>query len=276
MFQVVRVFVMVFVVTCGANSRSQEPDSGASAKVERAERLEFMRQRVNGISAIGPSDEPYQINDTPLLRYNDATRGILDASLWRLGKFGRPATILVLEIYATTAQYELTGTSDLPKAVSTGNWRWTPRKTNFTWTEIPGSGKPGTASRARRPQMKQLAHAFEASEEWRGETYHLRLMPQPIHRYEDAENGILDGAVFVWAHGTNVEILMLIEARKRENTVSHWVAGFSRLAAAALKVKYRNQAFWSSPSTSGSPNGEYFFRTDRLTPNERAAFTSTD
>ena len=98
-------------------------------------------------------------------------------------------------------------------------------------------------------------------------------MPQPIHQYEDDANGVLDGAIFVLSHGTNVEILMTIEARQEKDGTRHWEAGFSRLASASLSVSYRDKAFWSAPSNmSVGASNSYYYRMARLTPDEQSVF----
>ena len=99
-------------------------------------------------------------------------------------------------------------------------------------------------------------------------------MPQPIHYYEEPAKRITDGAVFVWAHGTNVEILMYLEARIDEDSKPFWAAGFSRLAAAKLDVTFMKAEFWSSPASGGNRTHAYFFTGNDLTENERAAFDS--
>ena len=60
--------------------------------------------------------------------------------------------------------------------------------------------------------MKQIARNLDVSETWDGQTYQLRLMPQPIISYEDED--VVDGSIFVLAHGTNAELLAIVEARR--------------------------------------------------------------
>ena len=238
--------------------------------------MEFMRARAAELKGVGEEDEEYLFSEEPILRYNDTARGVIDATVWALGREGRPRAVLVLESYqATSIQYELTTAAEPPKYVQARTWRWSPRQSGFAWKTIPDASPPREARTVRRRQIKQLAQDFAASEEYRGQTYHLRLMPQPIHEYEDEERGVLDGAVFVWAHGTNVEILMFLEAQREEGSPPYWTAGFSRLASASLDVKYRDQDFWSSPEQpGGTPTTPYYFRSDPVRPEERAAFAA--
>jgi hypothetical protein len=180
----------------------------------------------------------------------------------------------VFEVYgAQFVQYELTAVADPPILVKTAAFQWAPRATPFIWSKIPDQAAPHARENIRRQQIKQAAQEFSASEQWRGQTYQLRMMPQPILQYEDKENGVISGAVFVWAHGTNVEVLMFVEARREKDASNRWVAGFSRLAAASLDVDYKGQDFWNSPeNVTANQTSSYFFQTDPVTDGEREAF----
>ena len=87
--------------------------------------------------------------------------------------------------------------------------------------------------------MKELARRFKAFEFFqpRGsdslERYELRLLPQPIHRYADASAGLLDGALFVIAYGTNPEVVLVIEANGKEKTQPVWTFALARIAGEA-------------------------------------------
>ena len=87
-----------------------------------------MRERIESLKAIGPVGENYEFSKYPLLRYSDADRDVMDASLWAIGHKGRPNAVAVLEIYGdNTIQFEFTATSELPKSVQGNSWRWEPR-----------------------------------------------------------------------------------------------------------------------------------------------------
>jgi hypothetical protein len=257
-----------------AGQEFKEPDV---AKELREKRMDLMRNRVAALSAVGPAEEKPEFSEKPLLRYSDTTRDIVDATVWGLGRKGRPRAILVLEVYGGTyVQYELTAIADPPRLVRSARFQWTPRAPQFTWLKVPAKDPPHATQSVRLRQIKQAAQQFTASETWRGQTYQLRMMPQPILQYEDQEQGVLEGAVFVWAHGTNVEILMMLEARQGEGDAMHWVAGFSRLAAASLDVDYNSQDFWTSPENlTANQSSPYFFHSEPPSAEESAAFAPT-
>jgi hypothetical protein len=139
--------------------------------------------------------------------------------------------------------------------------------------KLEGEVPPHATRSIRRRQITQAAEKFSASEEWRGQTSQLRLMPRPILQYEDQEKGVIEGAVFVWAHGTNVEILMYLEARQGEDGAKHWVAGFRRVSGADLHVDYNGQDFWNDVrGMRRSQDYSYYAPRESLTVAEREAF----
>jgi hypothetical protein len=252
------------VACCGQDS-SELPDRDSDTGP-----IKLMQQRASALKVTGAS-EKLAFAAEPILRYSDPPRGIVDASVWRLGKDGRPRAVLVLEIYnGRSIQYEFTAVADPPKAVKVTTWQWNPAQTDYAWVTIPVESVP-EEKRLRDRQIKQLARDFTASEEYRGQTYQLRLMPRPLYQYTDSENGVLEGAVFAWAHGTNVEILMFVESRrKKEDAPPYWSAGFSRLGSASLTVKFQDRDFWSSPTRDRpTQRDSYYYRMETLQPQER-------
>ena len=102
--------------------------------------------------------------------------------------------------------------------------RWTPQKPGVVFQEIPGAPAPAGDEAARLRQMHDLAKRFSATEFWdvTSQHYPLRLLPHPIDRYQDAASGLIDGAIFMFANGTNPEALLLIEASRRGNGPPKW------------------------------------------------------
>ena len=65
--------------------------------------------------------------------------------------------------------------------------------------------------------MRSLAREFNGrSLSDQGQAWELRLLPQPLYRYESTDPDVLDGALFtlVSSAGTDPEIILLLEARK--------------------------------------------------------------
>ena len=250
---------------CLAQQANETPDTE-----NRGRSLNLMQQKVSALETTGQGTK-IAFGTTPILRYNDVPRRITDASVWKLGPEGRPRAILVLEIYSgRSLQYELTAGADPPERVNANAWDWSPKPSNYQWVTIPVDAIAGD-ERLQKRQLKQLVRGFTASEEYRGQRYALRLMPTPLDEYTDPEQGVVAGAVFAWAHGTNVELLMFVEFRRSKAKKLSCAAGFSRLGSASLDVKFQEQAFWNAPSAMRPTRSDpYYFQMETLSTDERA------
>ena len=126
-------------------------------------------------------------------------------------------------------------------ATITGEWAWEPDKPGLSPLPLPKAPLPSADEPKRLRQLKEQARRFKAFEYFSPrkeapiERYELRLLPQPILRYNEPESGLIDGALFFMAYGRNPEIVIAIEAN-REGTSTSWNYAFARIARAKLHV----------------------------------------
>ena len=210
-------------------------------------RLGEMKRRITELEISGDKSKP-KFATEPLFRYSDPTRGVTDATMWRLGEKGRPAAILILENYRTSKlpwSYELTITSDnVPTSIASPGWKWHPDPKHHQWLRIQDVEPPSAQATRRTQQEKQLVRNFRTTEEWESKTFELRLLPKPIATYADEKNGILNGSIYVFAHGTNSELLLLLEAAK-ESGSTFWRVSFVRAGSARFEVRFDGKIFWN-------------------------------
>ena len=102
----------------------------------------------------------------------------------------------------------------------------------LTMRPLEGAGRPAETPAARLGQMRQFTRRFKVTESYQDVTVECRLLAQPIDRYLDEGAGIVDGALFAFANGTNPEIGVLLEADK-----DRWTYGLARISAAESKVE---------------------------------------
>ena len=106
--------------------------------------------------------------------------------------------------------------------------------------------KPSGPKQRLRSQAKTIAREFQAFEIWNNDNqteeqrYQLRLLPTPIHEYDDPEKGIFSGSIFVLSYGSNPELVMVLEALK-----DGWRCGFGRLGHAKATVQHDDKEFYS-------------------------------
>jgi hypothetical protein len=152
--------------------------------------------------------------------------------------------------------YELLALAEGVSVEMHDGWKWSP-KSALKMTPFAGAPRPADGDVRRLSQMKSLVEQFSISEEYGGETYELRLLPRPIYRYQDEDDGLIDGALFNFAHGTNPEILAVIECRK-EDSGPVWSYGFLPLAGAGVTARLDGKIVWSKEPTRESKAQELY------------------
>lgn len=133
-------------------------------------------------------------------------------------------------------------------AVTTGDgWRWSPEKAGLRLSEFEGASAPSNKAALRLTQMKSLAGEFEIVQIGHDKTrYPLRFMPRAIRRYDDKSSGLIDGAMFVYAWGTNPETIVVVECQQRGGRTA-WLYGFLPLTVARVEAKLDEQSVWTRP-----------------------------
>ncbi|AMV20845.1 hypothetical protein [Planctomyces sp. SH-PL14] len=239
---------------------STSPTSEAEAKIRVA------TQHITQCEATLATGKPLDRIEKPLITYGDPVRQNDNGTLWAWGRAGRPKCFL--ELYQSDENrgfwihaVSLTST-DLVEMRAPLSPRWTPKAAAFK--PAPITGPPiGDSERVRLRQMKEIAGRLKAHEFWDPDNsrYELRLLIQPVHRYADPAAGILDGTVFVFAHGTNPEILVLIEATGPEPASATWKLAAARMGSAELHLSLGDEEVWSAPRTPnvvGRPEDPYW------------------
>lgn len=203
---------------------------------------EYLQSVIDSMRAkrVTEKDKALRPRQAPLLKYSDSARGYPACGVWRLGDAGRPKALVSLE-------YWLRGETNEPRLMfefvsfSKDKFELKAEKDGTTWradgtgpdfVTLPGAPKPAASEKQRLIQMRGLARRFTASEKHMGEFATLRLLPQPIDRYDDAKQGILDGATFVFVYGTNPEVAMLLECEG-----DNWRYALMRMSWAETVVK---------------------------------------
>jgi hypothetical protein len=239
------LLVLIAMIYCVAQSLSA--DDGAE-KVRQA-RLQEMRRRAEELKleAGEVSIRPMKLHGEPLLRFDDPTRAFADGTLWAWVERGRPHALVSVERYEKVWAYELISLTTEPLSLKTPlGQTWQPSEAPFTEKSLP-EAKLGASANARRQQARQLARDFEMAEYVGPDDSRtvLRLIPRPIYEYADEKSGLLHGSMFVFANGTNPEVLLLVEATKSDDA-GGWQFGCAPLSTARLEAKLGDRVQWES------------------------------
>lgn len=239
-----------------AAQEQEKPTKETPKKTADSIVLHRMRRRAQSLvlqTPVGAGRDGVPLQDEPLLHYSDPGGITTDATIWAWGKSGRPlalAAIFYEKLSPDTEKWscELTTLADDTLRVkSKTGWQWRPSKSDITLQPAPGGPVPAETPRRRARQMNEIARRFSVSETFSAErTDQLRLMPRALYRYADTEHGLIDGALYAFANGTNPEVLLVIEARSRRDGAI-WQYGFARLGAAQLQAMLDDKLVWQRP-----------------------------
>jgi hypothetical protein len=129
---------------------------------------------------------------------------------------------------------------------------WTPRAPGIELAPIPGAPAPARAAPQRLSQIRTLTHNFSVStKDHEGQRWELRLLTQALYRYQSTDPDVLDGAVFgfVTSAGTDLEALLVIEARKTAgNAESAWHYAIARFTDLELWGRHRGEQVFHEPT----------------------------
>lgn len=123
---------------------------------------------------------------------------------------------------------------------------------NSTWKPTAGltlqplseSSKPEATPAKRLLQMRAIGREFGGhAVDWRKQRWELRLLPQPLYRYEKPPKGMIDGALFALVSnaGTDPEVFLLLEARE-----TGWHYALLRFADSSLYVTRNGKEIWTA------------------------------
>lgn len=185
----------------------------------------------------------------PVLRWSNPNVGEIHGNvfLWTAGqrpvaigslfKWFSPHTHTSHEFMSLTEQ-KLTAAYDEKEV-------WVTKQPGLAFVPLKGAEAPADSVTRRLAQMRQLARRFTGHETTReGENHELRLLSQPIYRYEAPKEKVVSGGVFSFVMGTDPEIVLLLEARGQKPA---WQFAAARLQNCGMQLKFDGKEIWSVP-----------------------------
>jgi hypothetical protein len=236
-----------------APSASQEVAADKEKeKVEQSERLDLMK---NSLKIYEFKSEPdgkvMKLEAEPLLRWNNPVSGVRDGAVFIWIAEGRPqAAVQVFQLKDGLWLHEFQSLSveRFQATTSDGRQVWSSSRAGIEMKPAPDAPVPAKTDRQRLTQMYAIAKEYTAIDDFEDKQsrWELRLLPKPIYRYAAADQGILDGALYAFAHGTDPEVFALIEARETAKG-TEWQVGLAPMTAYAVEVSRKDKAVWNAP-----------------------------
>ncbi len=197
--------------------------------------------------------KPLELRSRPILKWDNPEREDLHGALYAWQQKGRPCVLGSVFTYEyagkTWCRHEML--SIAPGAVTAsfeGEVVWSPEASGLIWQSIDDAPTPLGSEAQRLIQMRALARSFSGILRITDKPpSKLRLLPRPLVRYEATDERIIDGAVFALTVSTDAEILLLIEARQREDDSAEYVFAAAPGHYHELELRRGDTAVWSAP-----------------------------
>jgi hypothetical protein len=209
---------------------------------------------------MGASRIPLERRAEPVLRWPNATRDTPDGAtfLWTLD--GRPAAMACVWQYGAS-QYGIAFHSlaaDPLIAERDGAIIWHPDEAGIAFRSFPSAPPPADTPAKRLIQMRGLSRRFKCRLVGEGRSAEqLRILPQPIYRYQVDRENIVDGALFAFVQGTDPEAVVTLEAVRQDGKLA-WRYALTRRTVVALEVDVDGEHVWSVPASAGGPGAMWF------------------
>lgn len=266
---------IVLVVLCQGASLLAQQGQPATADISEEElrrRAALLASDIGVESLRGDRWVAAEGSPEPLMYFGEPTRNNSNGSVWIWGKSGRPAA--VMELYQPSDRPTdwiavVNNLSGGKARASRGgrNW-WRENQSALATGPMPEAPEVADQPRQRLRQMRMMAERFSAHEFWdpNNSRFELRLLPQPIARYSDEGNGLVDGTMFVLANGTNPEVVLLIEARKEGTGKTVWNYGLARMGHAKIHVSIGDKEVWTVARVGDVPSDGSYWLDYRMVP----------
>lgn len=248
--------LLIAILAAGAaeDSAAGEKTDGSAAKKPSTIRG-LIDAAVENVQVFPDAETATPARAVIALRWANNARGSEDGTTVVYVHAGRPIAVACLYPWEGQIVQDLGSLSLQPiVARRDGNVIWRPQEPGLKFAEIPDAPTPERSATQRLRQMKALAAQFQSTMlGWKaGDTddrEELRLLSQPLYRYETGGGEVLDGAVFAFVMGTDPESVLLIEAAGKGDRAK-WRYAFARRTSGELEGRYRGQTVWKVPRYS--------------------------
>ena len=247
--------------------------SSARAQDDREDWQPYFRELAASYDIVPESatDEPLKLHEPPVLRWSQPVRGGDDGALYVWLKDGEPAVVGTMFCWPHAEGYRVVVNefhSLLTEPLSAerdGEKAWAPREAGIEWTAFGQAPTPADSSTGRTLQLRRLSERFrgENVDDSSGKKWELRLLSQPLYRFDLSESAaadapVLDGGLFTLASGTDPEILILIAARRIEDAYQ-WQWAVARFSDRPLTAWLDDEEVWTVERARPSPDKPHTF-----------------
>lgn len=243
----------VLVSFAFARADDKPAENSEIEKQRAAEALELCRRGASEyrLSLDGLHQTELELKSDPVLRWSNPSVGSIHGVVFVWTEQGRPAAIASIYKWFephTHMAFEVHSLSETPLVGSLGNRAvWNSSRAGIEFKPVEGAPVPAETSAGRLTQMRTMSKDFalEKTERDDGLQQRMRLLTQPIFRYQSPPAKIADGAIFAFVQGTDPEVLLLLEARAGQGGPA-WHYALARMNSVVFRVTYKDRDVWKT------------------------------
>ena len=229
----------------------QEPPGRDAEELRQTAQLiqaELPRWKV----AMGEKAAELKLNPKPILRWTNPASGRMYGEIFVWTADGRPEAVMSLykvwdPPWGFAGEFQ---SLSLTKLVGERSQTvaWKSDDPGITFREVPEAPVPGDTAPRRLQQMRAMANNFTAvlmdyRQNAKGERQALRLLTNAVYRYSSPGRAVTDGALFAFVLGTDVEVLLLLEASRAKDG-ELWQYALARLNSDELAAFWKEEEVW--------------------------------
>lgn len=197
-----------------------------------------------------------ELRKPPVLLYTNpvGARGLTHGAVFVWTYEGRSEVVGAIWSHANTPEpnqrkvsHEFHSLSAEPlTAERNGEVVWSTTHPSVQWITPVGVPQPAPSTFRRLTQMRNLAKELDATQEDQKDESEerLRLLPQPLYRYEQGSSTKNDGAIFAYCVVWDPELFVAIESRETERGPT-WIYAPIRFSHLTLTLHHRQKEVWT-------------------------------
>ncbi len=240
----------ILVLVASSAFAQAQPPPGEKTEAARATEAAAVAKKAAEayrVTTGEPERNALQLEPKSLLKWSNPVGGSFHGSVFIWTSKGRPEVVAsIYKKYLPLPHHlgiEFHSLTDGPaKAERDGEAEWSSTRGGVKFQPVPGAPAPADTPARRLRQLRAIAAEFSATKKDRNALSRpLRLLTQPIYRYEDTES---DGALFAFVEGTDPEVFLLIESRAGAK-VPAWHYALARMNSVEFHVAHSGHEVWS-------------------------------
>jgi hypothetical protein len=252
--RVVAAVVLGALAAVALGGRLDAADEPAKDKEEEARRERQLKDMTRSAAqhALASADDPkrtFKLQEAALLRSSNPVSGSKDGAIFLWTDHGRPQAVFKLFTYDNKSYTHewLSLSEDTLTARRGEKVIWEPAEPGVKFREVPDAPKPAETAAERLRQMKALSAKFTSeytAQHLDAKPFALRLLAQPLLRYETEDAAKADGALFAFVQSTAPVGLLLLESRPTKDG-RRWHYAYASLVGGPVTAKYGDKEVFS-------------------------------